>query len=395
MANQSHPRIERAIKAMRQLGVTHPALLVAFAKFKPRLTVDDSIPTAAVDASGRIYLGTTCDTIELPKLAARIYHEMTHPMWAHFNRMGGRDPKVWNIAADMLINQPWHDAGLPHPETWLLLPREYTGERTAEALYAWLQEEQKAGKDHGQGNATGEDGNGCGMSPSKSDDAGDTASAEPFDAGEAAAQFVAASQVMGNGVGKGTAAFAAVFQSKPATQSWKRLLRFAAQRCSAGAVRDVRSYARLTRRPIAGLTRPGMLSETVKLAIVVDVSGSVERTWLAQVAAECAKVLAELRNVEIFLVAHTDEVVWSGWIKRGQETKIDAALSFTGGTDPVPAYELVAKTAQFTGMLHFTDCEFYTWPNPPKRCKLIVGALGNRGYGCKPPAGAQIIKVAA
>lgn len=66
--------------------------------------LDASVPTAATD--GRVVLfnpefaGTLCEA----ELDAVMVHELLHAALLHCSRRGERDPHVWNIAADIVVN---------------------------------------------------------------------------------------------------------------------------------------------------------------------------------------------------------------------------------------------------------------------------------------------------
>lgn len=68
--------------------------------------VSDSIPTAGVDARGKLYInpkfvaGLTVD-----EAVFLLAHETMHVVWQHALREGDRNHELWNIAADAVINQ--------------------------------------------------------------------------------------------------------------------------------------------------------------------------------------------------------------------------------------------------------------------------------------------------
>lgn len=70
------------------------------------IVVVDNFPTAFVTDKGVIGIGRKfMDEITSGELAGILVHEGFHWMWIHFKRRGARDPKLYNIAADLVINE--------------------------------------------------------------------------------------------------------------------------------------------------------------------------------------------------------------------------------------------------------------------------------------------------
>lgn len=64
------------------------------------------IPTAGVDARGKLYVNPEfVESLDVDQVTFLLAHETMHVVWQHALREGERDHKVWNIAADAVINQ--------------------------------------------------------------------------------------------------------------------------------------------------------------------------------------------------------------------------------------------------------------------------------------------------
>lgn len=77
------------------------------------ISVDDSgeIPTACVDERGRITLHPAfIDTLSDLQFAFVLAHEVCHVAFGHFQRRGSRDPFLWNVANDLVINALLRDS---------------------------------------------------------------------------------------------------------------------------------------------------------------------------------------------------------------------------------------------------------------------------------------------
>ncbi len=128
MATTAFPRIDRATmakpsaaqrkqteltvkKAKVQLALRHP--FFATLLMKAKVTLDDSIPTACVNAAGHIRVGTGfATTITVPQMMFLLAHEVMHPALLHFSRRGARGARGWNVAGDKVINDVLTIAGL-------------------------------------------------------------------------------------------------------------------------------------------------------------------------------------------------------------------------------------------------------------------------------------------
>ena len=81
-------------------GISWIASLVCSHKY----VWDDTVPTAWCDG---VSIGINPHFFLNLEWGARITllaHEVGHPMYDHFDRMGDRDPEIWNIAGDFVIN---------------------------------------------------------------------------------------------------------------------------------------------------------------------------------------------------------------------------------------------------------------------------------------------------
>lgn len=91
-------------KARRRLVEAAPYLAPIIYLRTPVCT--ERIPfAAAIDKYGTIYYRPEVVTMPRDKIAAILMHECLHIAFRHFERIGGREPKRWNIAADMPINE--------------------------------------------------------------------------------------------------------------------------------------------------------------------------------------------------------------------------------------------------------------------------------------------------
>jgi predicted metal-dependent peptidase len=76
------------------------ATLALFAQFKP----EESIPTAATDGRDVLYNPEFMAALPLEQVDGVLMHELLHAALVHVPRRGNRDPKNWNISADIVVN---------------------------------------------------------------------------------------------------------------------------------------------------------------------------------------------------------------------------------------------------------------------------------------------------
>ncbi len=81
-----------------------------------KIEVSQAIPTAATDGD-RIFVNPEFFAgMTLDEQSGVVLHEVLHAALLHVPRRGSRDPKTWNIAADIVVNGIITDEGLALPE---------------------------------------------------------------------------------------------------------------------------------------------------------------------------------------------------------------------------------------------------------------------------------------
>jgi predicted metal-dependent peptidase len=105
-----HSELTRKIsKAKSLLILDHPFFGTAVSK-RP-ITITESVPTAAMSATGQMYINPEfAEPLTVRQLMFLLGHEAMHYMFCHSLRRQHRDPRAWNIAADKVINDTLVDA---------------------------------------------------------------------------------------------------------------------------------------------------------------------------------------------------------------------------------------------------------------------------------------------
>lgn len=96
--------IEQKITKARMTMLMSGKAFFASVALHLRVVVDDSVETACTDGAEIIFNPHFVESLTLKQLMFLICHEVMHVAMKHCFRLGSRDPKVFNIAADHQIN---------------------------------------------------------------------------------------------------------------------------------------------------------------------------------------------------------------------------------------------------------------------------------------------------
>jgi len=174
---------EKISHAHDYLHEEHPIGIPFLSKWK--VIEDDSIPTACTNGATLKYSPTWVGKLPSNVVKAIVLHEVAHVLFGHNLRRGDRDPRLWNVAADLAINshlEPWYEdlgvlhelkhgedaAGLfPLEGKYASLPScksaEWYYEKVLELVNQPPEEGEDEGGDEGEGEGQGEQGEGEGQ----------------------------------------------------------------------------------------------------------------------------------------------------------------------------------------------------------------------------------------
>lgn len=351
------------------------------------------IQTAAVDVRGRMFINADwCSKQTEAQARFTILHECLHLILRHHERVGGRDPERWNIAGDLVINDAipglhgldaTPPAGVADRKT--MFP-EIPANLSVEEVYELLRGNAKAKPTPGLVGA------GCGVLDAQGD--GAAKGAEGLNPGEwrGIAQAVANAA---RAAGSGSNALAPLLQIPPSRVPWQALLRELAATAISRAGRDVVSWSRKSRRSPRQVFLPGTRTNDVRLAIIIDSSGSMSDGELAACVAE-TRAAIDAAGVRAYLVVHDHVVHTKTWIAPGSgATEIAKQVIGRGGTLFGDAYEAVAaERTTFAAVIHFTDgYPGDAWPARPLNCQRAVCALTPDGREAMVPTGWRVVPI--
>ena len=126
--------IERKLtRARTQLLLNQPFFGTLCLRLK---LVTGELPTMATDGRRIVYDPAFVEELTVAELEAVLAHEVLHCALGHHCRRGGRDPRLWNEAADLAINPILIGNGFTLPSGALLDPG--FENLSAEEIYARL-----------------------------------------------------------------------------------------------------------------------------------------------------------------------------------------------------------------------------------------------------------------
>lgn len=358
----------------------------------------EGLCTFAVDKHWRLYMDPALlvgPGAWSPAVAgAVLLHEVGHLLRDHSGRAEALpqplDHDAWNLAGDAEINDDLLAAGVALPEG-VITPGALGCEDNglAEDYYRTLVPDSPAGGEGGgAGGGTAGDEHGCGSGagcPVPGELSGeDAGAAESMSGAEAdlvrrrvAGDVRAAAERFG-GTGRGTVpAGLARWASDvlaPPTVPWDRVLRATVRRIVAEqAGRADYTYKRPSRRRVPRLVKPAMRGTAVRVAVVVDTSGSMSQADLDAAMGEIQGVLraSGVARDQVHVVSCDAEAGTTARVRRAG----DVALSGGGGTDMrvgIAAAEAIRPTPHVVIVL--TD-GYTPWPDAPGRARLVCGVI--------------------
>lgn len=101
---------EKIINAQDYLWSEHPIGIPFLSKWK--IVEDSGIETACTNGKYLRYSPEWIDKLSSQIVKGIMLHEVAHVLFAHHVRRGDRDPRLWNVAADLAINshlEPWYN----------------------------------------------------------------------------------------------------------------------------------------------------------------------------------------------------------------------------------------------------------------------------------------------
>jgi len=325
---------------------------------------DVTCQTAWTDGRNLGYNPAFIESLKHEELVGLIKHETLHCAMGHPWRRDGREPKTFNIAADLAINP---DCGtLP---AGALVPDSSQIGKSAEWIYARLPQPKpdKKGKGGGQGNGTPQPGQGkpdpageVRDAPTGTDEDGTPAPTEG-EWKQRTAEAIQQAKMQGSLPGGLARMVEAALDKRIDVRSL--LLRFMTERARADY-----SWSQPNPRYIAhGLYLPALQSISMgEVAIMVDTSGSVDAASLAYARAIVEDVISECSPIRVSVWYSDAKVCHVARFEQGESLVWEPKGG--GGTDFRPVLKEIEEEGAAVAVLCITDL----YGSFPDGCSLPV-----------------------
>jgi len=349
---------------------------------------DHFCKTMAVDGKNMFYNPQFVLERKEDELVGVVAHEVSHCAYKHMTRRGHRDPIVWNMAGDYVINQDLTDAGfvLPYKPSYLvkdknskekvhLLDPKYKGMSTEE-VYERLME--NAIKISIISMGTGPDGQpgvqdvgGCGgvLDAAKPHD---KAAAEEIGATWEANVRMAVAVATAQNAGKLPGHLERlVKQLKKPKVSWRDYT----HRFIDNSMTKDFSWARPNRRSMSsGVLLPGYIADRIHhLVGCVDISGSVSHEMMVEMVSELGGALDEGVADKLTIIYFDDGVKKVDEFDAGDLVHANAPGG--GGTNFRPTFDHIRENIPDASCVIFlTDLMTTDWGDEPN-CPVMWGVF--------------------
>lgn len=313
-------------KAKVSIVTQHP--FFASILMKRQLIEDRTIPTAAVDQRGQIYINPDWFAkLSVDEIVFVLAHEIGHVIGQHALRRGTRDAKKWNIAGDAWINDMLKASGIGQ-QIHGCVDMPGSKDETVDEIYNKLPDMPPNGPGPG---GTGDD----------IIERGGPMSAEEATRIDAEIRVeVAQAAQAAKAQGKMPGALAKIIADliDPGTP-WHEIL----ERYMTSFTRGDYTWSRPNRRfaDIAYLPSTGKVAEMGEVVIQVDVSGSISQKELSYYNGHMSRIIEQCRPERVHVLYVDTAVCKHQVFEQGEEVTLEFYSG--GGTDMEEGFNFLAK----------------------------------------------------
>ena len=370
-------------KARARLVLRHPFFGSLLLRFP--LDLSGVVPTAAVDKKGKIYVNPAfAEKLSPEELQFLLAHEVMHVVFAHHARRGGREPELWNVVNDLIINDILVKEGVGKMVEGGLY-QAGASEHTSEELYASMMQN---GKQAGQ--ASGSSGKGEDKKPGGQQQAGNGDSdltirdlVEAPDSGEPMSEAEAQAQIQQGKVDIASAATAAKMSGKLSENMARVLGKYIASRVPwwqvleqyfVGHAQQHSSWSRPNKRyRHVYLPRREPMPSMGTVVIAVDTSGSIGPEELQKYFGHINGLIEQVRPEKVVVLYTSTRVVGvEEYTPNDYPINTPETVPSDGGTDMRAAVRWVCEHAEDDPDVTLILTDGYT---PVPRAEDVRGSL--------------------
>ena len=298
--------LDRIITARVGLLLRHPF----FGNMATRLRIvaaDDIIPTAAVDGRNLYYNTQFFNAMDNKEIEFVIAHEILHMVFDHLTRRGERNPYLYNVACDYIVNNMLvrDRIGVKPKLVECFQDFKYEGWTSEEVYDQLYQDAEKIDIDQlgemldehfewGEGPASNGDGNDDGKGKGKGQTLSESEKQKIKD--EIKEAVMAAAQAAGAGNTPAEIQRMIKELTEP-KMNWRQLLRQQIQ----STIKSDFTFSRPNRKGWqSGAILPGMnFDETIDLCVSIDMSGSIGDDQAKDFLSEVKGIMEEYKDYKI------------------------------------------------------------------------------------------------
>jgi predicted metal-dependent peptidase len=293
---------------------------------KRQIQIDMSIPTAAVDQRGQIYLNPEfAEGLSVEQLVFLLCHEVGHVIGQHALRRGARTPGKWNKAGDAWINDMLKAAQIgDFIEGGVDMPG--SKDETVDVIYNKLPDDPDGGGPGGIGNDLIERGGPVGPDEANRIDAETRVEvAQAAQAAKAQGKMPAAlSKIIADLIDPGT--------------PWYDIL----ERYMVAFTKGDYTWSRPNRRfGDVYLPSVGQVAQMGEVVLQIDVSGSISQKELAYYNGHMARILEMCQPSRVHAIYVDTNVCKHDIFEQGEEVKLEFYSG--GGTDMEEGFRYIEK----------------------------------------------------
>lgn len=389
--------VDRIIVARVRLLLHHPF----FGNMATRLRIkaaDDWLPTAAVDGRNLYFNTQFFNAMNTQEIEFVIAHEVLHCVYDHLTRREDRNPMIYNIASDYIVNnllvrdkighkpsivdcfQDFKYEGWSSEEVYDDIFNKYD-EQELEALGELLDEHidwEKDGQGSGEGNE-GKDGKDKGRPSYSKEELRKIRD-------EIKENMLSAASSAGAGNVPGDIARMIKELTEP-KMNWREILRQQIQ----STIRNDYTFARPSRKGWhTGAILPGMnYMDTIDIAIGLDMSGSISDNQAQDFIGEIKGIMDEFKEYNIKMWCFDTKVYnEQDFSADGGDNLLDYEIMGGGGTDFMCNWNYMKENdIQPKKFIMFTDG--YPWDSwgDDSYCDTVFIIHGHRDKSLQAPFG--------
>jgi predicted metal-dependent peptidase len=396
--------LDRIITARIGLLLRHPF----FGNMATRLRIlaaDEWLPTAAVDGRNLYYNTQFFNAMSNKEIEFVVAHEILHMVFDHLGRRDDRNPMLYNIAADYIVNntlvrdrigekpsivdcfQDYKYNGWTSEEVYddLFEEAKKRGEEFLEELGEMLDEHLEMDDDGDGKDDNGEEKDANGNSVSKNKPKYSKEELKKIK-DEIKENMISAAQTAGAGNVPGEVQRMIKELTEP-KMNWREILRQQIQ----STIKNDYTFARPSRKGWhSGAILPGMnFDQTIDVAVALDMSGSIGNEQAKDFLGEIKGIMEEYKDYNIKLWCFDTKVYnEQDFSADGGEDLLDYEIFGGGGTDFMANWEYMKEQDYIPKkFIMFTDG--YAWDSwgDPDYCDTVFVIHSHHDKNLEAPFG--------